>query len=677
MYLKIIFCFAICTVFIKRTCCQEEYPAIEEQLEVQAESGDEVFEDDSWMEQLAFLKRHPININTAVEPELAQLLVLSPMQISNLLRYRLLMGPLIHVNELQAVPGWTPELIRKLLPFITVANQSITTKKLWERIAAAQKTFLFRYTQQFKSDKPGNYLGPPQHVLLKYQFNYGKLLQLGLLLEKDAGEPWLVNKSSDFTSFHFFIREIGIVKAFAVGDFQLNMGQGLIQWQGMSTKKSGNALMIKRQDALLKPYRSAGEANFHRGIALAIGKGRWEWMSYVSVRKFSANVITDSVGGSFVTSIVNSGYHRTVSEMDDRNKLVQVSTGASICYNVRGGRIAMNAARFNFSLPFQKSQEPYDLFALAGKTLRNYSIDYSYTFRNLHLFGEFAVDQRLNKACLNGLLVSLDKRLDLSLLFRSISPSYTSINANAFTENSAPNNETGLYTGVALRPAQHCKVEAYADFFYSRWLRYRVDAPSLGSDFLLQCSWTPNKRFSLYARWKLENKEENSSIEVYPIATVISRQRKTFRAHLSWDCSRTLSLRKRWETSFYNNNVSAERGALFYTDLLFHPPFKPYGLSARLLCFETDGYNSRIYSYEKNVLNAFSVPFFSGKGLHASLNVHFDCNKNKLARIRWIGNKELGLWLNLSHTVQLENAQEPVNTTWRRNTVFRFQIILR
>lgn len=44
--------------------------------------------------------------------------------------------------------------------------------------------------------------------------------------------------------------------------------------------------------------------------------------------------------------------------------------------------------------------------------------------------------------------------------------------------------------------------------------------------------------------------------------------------------------------------------------------------------FHTDGYNSRIYTYEKNLLNTFSFPSFYGKGiryafmLRASLSSH-------------------------------------------------------
>ena len=58
---------------------------------------------------------------------------------------------------------------------------------------------------------------------------------------------------------------------------------------------------------------------------------------------------------------------------------------------------------YNFSLPIQKRNEPYNLYAISGKNWYNFSIDYSYTYKNLHFFGEAAADKNFNKAFVNGL----------------------------------------------------------------------------------------------------------------------------------------------------------------------------------------------------------------------------------------------------------------------------------
>ena len=64
-------------------------------------------------------------------------------------------------------------------------------------------------------------------------------------------------------------------KALALGDFTVNMGQGLIQWQSLAFKKSVDVMGVKRQSAVLRPYNSAGEFNFHRGAGITIKKRKY------------------------------------------------------------------------------------------------------------------------------------------------------------------------------------------------------------------------------------------------------------------------------------------------------------------------------------------------------------------------------------------------------------------
>jgi hypothetical protein len=178
-------------------------------LESLAEKTEELNEDDSWLQQLEVFRKHPLNVNSATEDELKQLGILSPLQIKNLLRYRSLLGNLIHINELQAVPEWDPELIRKLLPYITIENNLPPLEKLTARFNKGDYSFLARASQNLISTSENNnntgdaFLGSPQHILLRFQYRYGNLLQYGIALEKDAGEPLLGKMGFDFNSFHF------------------------------------------------------------------------------------------------------------------------------------------------------------------------------------------------------------------------------------------------------------------------------------------------------------------------------------------------------------------------------------------------------------------------------------------------------------------------------------------
>ncbi|MBL0144816.1 MAG: helix-hairpin-helix domain-containing protein [Chitinophagaceae bacterium] len=86
----------------------------EQQIEnVTANNEDNETEDDSYLQQMQHFIKNPVNLNTADEAELKELIVLSPLQIASLVSYRKLLGNLISIYELQSVPGWDLELYKK------------------------------------------------------------------------------------------------------------------------------------------------------------------------------------------------------------------------------------------------------------------------------------------------------------------------------------------------------------------------------------------------------------------------------------------------------------------------------------------------------------------------------------------------------------------------------------
>ena len=62
---------------------------------------------------------------------------------------------------------------------------------------------------------------------------------------------------------------------------------------------------------------------------------------------------------------------------------------------------------------------------------------------------------------------------------------------------------------------------------------------------------------------------------------------------------------------------------------------KPFLGSIRLQYFETNGYNSRLYAYENDVLYNFSIPVFYDKGYRYYINLNYDLNKQFSFWIKW------------------------------------------
>jgi len=655
---------------------------VENQLEALTENTLEEPEDDAPLQNLHQLQKHPLNINTADEEQLLQLPFLSPTLAKNLLVYRTVMGKLIHINELQAVPGWDPSLIKSLLPYVTIAENDFNFVHFSDRFRNLHSQILLRIGQslgnaaQYADSGSTAFLGTAQHVLLRLQFQANNLLQFGWLAEKDAGEKWFMHGGFDFNSFHLFIRNVGLIKKFALGDFQVNMGQGLIQWQGIARKKSANVLAVNQQNELITTYRSAGEVKFHRGAAIMLARKHFEWMAYGSLRKLTANIETDSFQHTYVTSISTSGYHRTLSEINDRNNLQQISIGSSLAYSTSGGRISINWASFQFSHAIQKRDEPYNLFSIRGRQLSNASVDYAYTISNVHWFGEFAMDKEYHPAYLTGMLLTLDRNLDCSFLFRSISRKYTSMYTNAFTENSVPNNETGIYSSFSLRLSPAIRLDAYADVYRFPWLKYLISASSAGSDFLFHFNWQPNRRTQLSARWKKELKANDDGSSGVALQSVLLAKRNNFRTQLNWDVNKKLSVSERIETtSFIFANTSSD-GFLLLNECRFHPPFKAFDCGARILFFQTDSYDARMYVFERDVQYGFSIPAYSGKGFHYAINFHYDFNHILIQQFHI--KKKIGVWVNWSQTIfagNISTSKGNEQNSGKNNSTLRLQII--
>jgi hypothetical protein len=156
-------------------------------------------------------------------------------------------------------------------------------------------------------------------------------------------------------------------------------------------------------------------------------------------------------------------------------------------------------------------------------------------------------------------------------------------------------------------------------------LKYQVNAPSGGHEYLVQVSVTPNKYVAIYTRFRHETKSQNlpdSGSAIQPLAPVT---RLNWRTQINYRLNRTIELRSRVETVWYASNLQQQKetGFLFYTDVHVKPAFRPFFFNARIQYIETDGYNSRIYAWENTVLYNFSIPPLFNKALRYIINVNY------------------------------------------------------
>ena len=623
---------------------------IEQQLEDLTAANDDVeTEDDAYLQQMHHFLKEPLNLNYADAGLLTQLHLLSPVQISNLLSYRKLLGNFLSVYELQAIPTWDLELIRRIRPYITVSQKTAVVQSLHERFKNGNHSFLIRSVRVIEKSKgyllngdsvKNYYPGSPQKVLVRYKYKSGNLLQYGFTAEKDAGEQFFRGAQKngfDFYSAHLFIRNLGIIKSIAIGDFAVNLGQGLTQWQSLAFNKGGQLINAKRQSEILRPYNSAGEIAFNRGVGITLQKENWESTAFVSYRKLDAGFDADTLTSEdHISSLRLSGYHRTVNEVAGKGTQGQLSFGGNISYTNNKIHVGANAVHYDFQHSITKAGYLYNLFALKGKHAGNYSVDYSYTYKNLHFFGEASLDEDFDKAFINGLLINTDSRVAMSFLYRHISRGYQALYADAFTENTNPTNESGLYSGITVSPTDFLRIDAYADFYHFPWLKYRTDAPTSGNDYMVQLTYEPNKQVVLTSRFRYEKKPINYNPNDLYLNPVIGRPKQALRTQFNYKINSRFTFRSRVELAWFDKRgKDPQNGFLTFSDIIYKSDSHKLSGNIRFSYFESDSYDSRIYAFENDVLYGYSIPVFFDKGYRYYLNLHYKFSRQISAWCRF------------------------------------------
>jgi len=588
-------------------------------------------------EQLSIYRRNPIPLNKANAGKLKQLFFLSDLQINNLVSHIDKNGALADVLELQGISGFDTETISRMLPFVTVAHGLGAEKlRLGQLLTKARNELLLRYGQTIEpqkgfADLPGSrYLGSPQKLLFKYKYNYSDLISFSVTADKDAGEGFLSRYSKsgfDFISGSLSVSEAGRFKKIFLGDYSLQFGQGLTLWTGSSFGKGPDVAGVSKRASGLKNYTSTNEFAFFRGLATTYRLFEdIDLTTFISFRSLDASLTENEDGGSTVSTINTAGLHRTPSEISHRRTLDQRVFGAAINMNKPKFDVCFVVYHLQYNHSFVTGKQLYKRYSFYGRQLTNAGLNYSYTFKNMHFFGEAAASEPGGMALLNGAMASLNPNLSAVLLYRNYAKDHMNFYSQGLGEGSSAANEKGVYMGVHLRSRNTWNGSFYADFFHFPWARYRVDSASSGLGLMGQLNYTPNKRLKVVIKWNLKKTEQNESSDL-PIKLLSKVHKSNYRLESSWKPGKKTELGNRLElTSYQKGNSAVSIGYLIYQDLTY-PISSRLGANLRLAWFNTPLYENRIYAYEDDVLYGAGSGMYNGKGIRAYINVNYALSK--------------------------------------------------
>ncbi|MFM7730339.1 MAG: ComEA family DNA-binding protein [Flavobacteriales bacterium] len=601
-------------------------------------------------DDLAFYFEHPMNVNTATTEDLESLYLLTDVQIAAIRQHIQRFGDLRNLYELQAIQGLDLPTIRALILFVTVNPVMRWSDVSLSALAQEGTHDLFlRYRRTLENQQgflpdpetgQTPYIGSPDYLYTRYRYQFRKSLRAGFTFEKDAGET--MRHGPDFASAHIMYTGQSWLKKWVIGDYQVLFGQGLTLWNGLAFGKSSFVSNVKRNGVGLRAYSSVQEFNYLRGSGITVGRGNWEATAFGSMKKIDAStdLNTDSTtitdDGLVITSMPLGGTHRTESEIAAKDQVTETCWGGNVKWSKGAWSLGLTGVQTKLNIPVQPDGSLYNLFKLSSQTTSNLGMDYQGVIRNANFFGEFARSQNGGFAAINGLVVALHPQLTFSVVNRLYSKNYQSRKTNAFGDNNLTGaNEHGTYIGMQASLNGKFTLSAYADIIRYPWLRYRVDAPSFSTDYLAQLNFKPDKKNEFYLRVRHRNNALNTSIADTPLSYPVSTEQLNVRLNGTYNVHPNIQMKSRAEWSHFMKENTSSRGFMIYQDIIYKKLGSKVSWSFRYALFDTQGWESRIYAFENDVLYAFSILPYYGRGSRVYAMAKWDITRGLDCWIRY------------------------------------------
>ncbi|MFC2129370.1 helix-hairpin-helix domain-containing protein [Bacteroidota bacterium] len=596
--LTILFALGFCTVIT----AQEEQ-IMEQITSIMVENGNE--QGTSYIQEtINDLLQNPINLNTGNAEHLLECGLFNPYQVYGILQHREEYGDFYSIYEMMTIPGFQKSFLQDIQPLVTISEQEIkgSSSKVKGMLLSNIYLKLPESEAYFSSDSTApHYPGSPIKLSNRLRVDIGDKLVIGGAYEKDAGEiafdQWMPEHLTGYISYSpgKFLRNI------CVGNYRLHTGMGLVHGLGFNSSGSGVQLNGFRA-AYSKPFASTAEYDYYRGLLLELELKKWNSMLFYSYKPEDISLygIDDStVQYMLFDAKRETGIHRTETEMNGRKLAYQHSAGFSLNRNQSYINMGIEGAASYMSLT-QALHDSVPFLASAMRYKWNisaYAVSYG---ENHEAYAEIAINELLAPALLIGANYHLNSALSFHASFRHYHPDYNGQFPSAYSTGSEIENETGIHAGVLIIPFNNARILLDHDLCYFPSSDY-LSTPGFNTRSKLVFNYSFKNGPDVYIRCTSRQGEEKKS---------------QYRLHYSYDIAENLKLAGRMEWAFAG---STEPGFLMYQQLQVKQ--NRLSLTYRLLLFDIDSWDKRIYCYEPGVRYSFSFPAYYGNGVKNSIVV--------------------------------------------------------
>ena len=581
------------------------------------------------------LHESPIDLNNTSDEELTQLYFLSPQQIDAILAYAY-RHPFESLYELRLIPELADYEIRDLLPFVYINRDALNSETINTDALYAKEIFAKAHHELLTRIDARNieaYEGTdPIYTQFRYRFDFRRRVTFGVQLRRPAGGFARDLQYGAYLQLNDITPHLHTLVA---GNFQASFGQGLVLAPVFHSGKSMYVTSVGQQREGLRYYSSVDGQGLHGAGATL----RWEWNKTTRLdvsALYSMRRANDS-----------TWHHLLGANLTLRHKKLQVELTA--IENLWSDSIH----------PYTNAK--YNRHYFRGRNQAVIGASFRYNHGWFDAFGEIATAQNYKRfeEALNGeankpinspnwgigTIVGCrfypTSGLSLLALYRYYSPYFDNALGYAFSETSRLGDENGGYLGFDITRLRNWRFIGYGDIFYFSGYKYGLgDATrTLGYDAMaeIQYSWSKHPSFQGGdgGRLSLRLRARQKGDATY-----------STRAQFDW-VQGSWSLRTTAEANIIPSKLSTLNSQLTYgytifQDISYSLPLREgrgLGLRLRLQGFDAREWANRIYTYEHDVLYAYSIPAVYGLGGRAYL-----C-------LRWQIIPQLALYFRASETV--------------------------
>lgn len=517
------------------------------------------------------LHESPINLNSTSDEELQQLYFLSPKQIDDILLYAD-KHPFESLYELRMIPSLADYEIRDLLPFVRVgASAQDSTMYARDVFAKAHHELLARVDARNIEGFEGK---DPIYFQTRYRFDYQRRVTFGFQLRRPEG-----GETQDLQHGAYLqIRNIGHLHSLVAGNYQAGFGMGLVFSPAFHQGKSVYVQSVGQTQEGLRYYSSVDGNGLHGAGATL----RWEWNKTTRLdvsALYSLQKTNDS-----------TWHHLVGANVTVRHKQLEIQVNAA--ENIWTDSIA----------PSRNTAYNQHYFRGYNQAVLGASARYNYGW--FDAFAEIATTQNTQwgVGIMAGSRFYPTNGVSLVALYRYYSPWFDNALGYGFSESSRVGDENGGYLGFDITRLRRWRFTGYADVFYFSGPKYGIpDSCTIGYDVMTE------------ARYHGGTSNLDSDPSYWVGLRLRARQKgnsSTYSARIQFNWQKEgWSLRTTGEGNYVNSY-----GITVYQDIAYSFRQAPVTLRGRVQFFDAREWANRIYSYEHDVLYAYSIPAVYGLG---------------------------------------------------------------